>query len=117
MEHPQDLINRAYQLAWKSGSQGKLSKIELAEVLVREGMPNDLADQAANDTILEVIKNRKKEGRQRMMYGLYVFGLGAAFTLASLLILKTGIVIAVGAMFVGGVFALFGFLRSQNDSL
>ena len=82
-----------------------------------EQKANDLADQAANDTLLEVIKNRKKEGRQRMMYGLFVFGLGATFTLISLLILKTGIVIAVGAMFGGGVLALFGFLRSQNDSL
>lgn len=117
MEHSQDLINRAYQIAWQVGSKGQLSKIELTERLVREGMPADLSNQAANDTILEVIKNRKKEGRQRMTYGLFIFGLGAAFTVASLLILKTGIVIAVGAMFVGGVFALFGFLRSQNDSL
>jgi hypothetical protein len=117
MEHPQDLINRAYQLAWKSGSQGKLSKIELSEVLVREGMPNDLADQAASDTILEVIKTRKKEGRQRMTYGLAVFGLGAALMVASFLVLKVRIVIPVGIMFFGGALAAFGFLRSQNDAL
>lgn len=117
MEHPQDLINRAYQLAWKSGSKGQLSKIELAEVLVREGMPNELADQAANDTILEVITNRKKEGRQRMTYGLAVFGLGAVLMIASFLILKVAIVIPVGIMFFGGALAAFGFYRSQNDSL
>ncbi len=117
MEHPQDLINRAYQLAWQFGSKGQLSKIELAERVCREGMPTDLAEQAASDTLLEVIKNRKKEGRQRMTYGLFVFALGAVFTLISLLILKTGIVIAAGAMFIGGVLTLFGFLRSQNDQL
>ena len=117
MDHPQDLINRAYQLAWRSGSKGQLSKIELAEVLVREGMPNDLADQAASDTLLEVVKNNKMEGRQQMKYGLAVFGLGAVFVIASFLVLKVRIVIPVGVMFFGGALAAFGFYRSQNDSL
>ncbi len=117
MEHRQDLINRAYQLAWQFGSKGQLSKIELAERLCREGMPMDLAEQAASDTLLEVIKARKKEGRERMTYGLAVLGLGAAFMVASLLYLKVAIVIPVGVMFLGAALATFGFLRSQNDSL
>ncbi len=117
MDHPQDLVNRAYQLAWRSGATGKLSKLELAEILVREGMPADLSEQAAADTILEVIKRKKKEGRQRMHYGLAVFGLGAALMIGSFVVLKVAIVIPVGIMFFGGALAAFGFLRSQNDSV
>lgn len=77
----------------------------------------DLAEQAAGDTILEVIRVKKKEGRDRMLYGLTVFGLGTALTLASIFIMKVAIVIPVGLMFFGGTLAAFGYFRSQNDSL
>jgi len=55
-----DLINRAYLIAQKAGSAGRLSRIELAERLTRDGIPPDLADQAAMDTLQDVVETQEE---------------------------------------------------------
>lgn len=112
-----DLVNQAYALAHRCGSSGRLSRIEIAELLIREGIPDDLAYQAADDTILEVIKTRKREGRQRMTYGLFILALGAVLMVASMLVFRSMIVVPVGIMVFGAGLAFAGLSRSQKNTL
>ena len=117
MDYTQDTVNRAYQLAQQFGSEGELSLIELAERVVREGMPHDLADQAANDVIHDLIATKQRAGRNLMMYGLIVLAIGVALMLASYFVIKVMVVIPVGFIFFGIVVSLAGYSRSKSRNL
>jgi hypothetical protein len=116
-DHPQDLINRAYQLAHRFGSKGELSRIELTERIAREGIPADLAQRAADDVILDAIAAKQKKGSDLMNYGLLVLALGIALTITSYLVIKIMIVIPIGFIFFGIVVSLAGYSRSKSKTL
>lgn len=117
MDHPQDLINRAYQLASRYGAEGKLSRMELLERVIRDGIPDDLAQRAADDVIIDAVAARQKAGRNLMNYGLLILAIGIALMIASYLVIKIMIVIPVGFIFSGSAMALAGFSRSKRKTL
>jgi hypothetical protein len=112
-----DLVNKAYLIAHKAGSGGRLSRIELAERLTREGIPADLADQAAMDILQEVVKRRRREGKRQLLSGLFIFTFGVIAMAISAVVLDYSVVIPFGIIGFGVVLMIIDFSGSRQNDL
>ena len=112
-----DLVNRAYLIAQKAGLGGRLSRIELAERLTRDGIPADLADQAAMDILQDVVERRKKEGKRQLLSGLFIFAFGVIAMTISAMVLDYSVVIPSGIISFGVVLMIVGLSRSRRNDL
>ena len=110
MDYPQDLVNRAYQLARPHGAGSVLSRIELIELITRAGIPEDLARRAADDTLLDRKAEALKKATHLLRYGLVLLFIGTC-VLAAGFVFRLPFIIIPAVFFLGMIFTAAGLWR------
>lgn len=107
--HPQEKINQAYQEAFKL-AQKSLSEIEITEILIQKGFPEDLAHTASVDNIIDKEKSMIK-------YHTLKFKLSLGGMIFGFLILILSIAVTQNYIFIpGGLIIICGFLAYYSNS-
>lgn len=109
----QENINRAYGIGLKLKNKG-LSRFELVDAIKMQEVSQELAEQVANDILMEVKKTEKAEKSKIGFYGTLLFGGGALATVLSYIFSGgTVLVFTGGALLSGLVMMIVGY--SQKD--
>jgi hypothetical protein len=114
MEYPQDLINKAYKLARPHGIGSTLSRIEVIERLTHAGIPADLAEQAANDVLLDRKAEDHRNATRLLTWGVIITCLGGC-VLATGFVFDLPFIIIPAAFFVGLILVAAGLWRRHQS--
>ncbi len=100
-ETPEELERRAYTMAWKFKNSNMEEEVIYAK-LEKQGIPKELALEAAHNIVLERKKDLVKEERPFFNVALLRIGLGMLVALIYAIVFPGSYIVPVG-FFVGGV--------------
>ncbi len=111
-ETPKELERRAYSMAWKLKNSNLEEEVIYAK-LEKQGIPKDLALEAAKNIVLERQKNLIKEQKPFFNVALLKIGLGMLVALIYALVFPGSYILPIGFLVGGVILALASWNRMR----
>lgn len=113
IETPEELERRAYTMAWKFKNSNMEEEVIYAK-LEKQGIPKELALEAAHNIVLERKKDLIKEEKPFFKVALLKIGLGMFVALIYAIVFPGSYILPIGFLVGGAILALASWHKMNH---